>query len=94
MKTGGLLEEQEEGLFLNNISNSQLPRDRKGVSGETTEQRADEWKDEGEKGLIADGQSEEEGAGARPRLDNTLTARTGLPASTLPWKVNYFIAAP
>lgn len=33
MKTGGLLEEQEEGFFLNNISNSQLPRDRKGVSG-------------------------------------------------------------
>lgn len=41
----------EEGCRLNNINDYQLPRDRKGVSGETAGQRADEWKDEGEKGL-------------------------------------------
>lgn len=49
-----------EGCRLNNINDYQLPRDRKGVSGETAGQRADEWKDEGEKGPFADRPSEEE----------------------------------
>lgn len=45
-------------LFLNDISNRRLPRDRKGVSRETPQQKADEWKDEGEKGWTAGNGSE------------------------------------
>lgn len=47
--------QQEEGFLINNIRNQPaFPTQEGRVGGETAQQRADEWKDEGEKGLIAD----------------------------------------
>lgn len=57
MKAGGCW---RKAVVLITLTDYQLPRDRKGVSGETARQRADEWKDEGEKGPMADRPSEEE----------------------------------